>query len=364
MLPMSAPPLPHTIAVELSSAHGITRFDPIFQRHCPLPSEARKTYKADRTLRPSEVDQTIPIKFWEIQVSDDPQEKWWAGCVHIRAEAIKRPILEGTELELVIKIDPSRKLSVEVFVPLLDQSFTENVYVPDPPSARSQVQSQLDVIFDRLRRINEELYAADRDDLAPTVAALTRRAEEIAEEMNAVAGEELDPDASLAPQDRLRELRMRLLQLEEQLNIETGSNTLATELRWYMPYAERVIGAHGTQTEVLEFEKLSAQYTRYTATNDKRGLRWVRDRARQMHRDVVHDQMPFWQGVLQNLKAPWQRFVNRAQADAYLAEAETADARGDLAGLRNAVNKAWELRARSSIESEMDQAAQSGLRGS
>ena len=52
-------------------------------QHSALPAEVRRTYRAERTIRPSELHSSLPIKFWEIEVSDDPEEKWWAGCVHI-----------------------------------------------------------------------------------------------------------------------------------------------------------------------------------------------------------------------------------------------------------------------------------------
>ena len=39
-----------------------------------------------------------------------------------------------------MKIDASRKMTVEVFVPLLNESFVDGVYIPDPPTARSQLQ--------------------------------------------------------------------------------------------------------------------------------------------------------------------------------------------------------------------------------
>jgi molecular chaperone DnaK len=361
MLPMSAPPLPHTIAVELSTTHGITKFDPVFARHSPLPAEARKTYKADRTLRPSEIGQSIPIKFWEIEVSDDPQEKWWAGCVHIRSEAITRPILEGSELELVIKVDPSRKLSVEAFIPMLNQSFTDDVYVPDPPSANSQMQQQLDVVFARLRRIREEMYAADRDDLGPAFGLLYSDAEAIAEELGAIGFD--DPDGSLAPQERLRRLRIRLAQLEEQLNIQPGSNTIATELRWAVPYVGRVVKSHGTSIDQEEFDKIADQYRRYSAANDARGLKWVQDRIWYAHRTIVEDQMWYWQNQLSQHQSPARKYLNRAQADQRLAEGEAASARGDLAGLRSAIRALWELRAPDQDLTAMEQASQSGLRG-
>ena len=159
MLPMAAPPLPHTIAIELSSLNGIVSFDPVFKRHTPLPAETRKTYRADRTLRQSDHDQTLPIKLWEIEVSDDPQEKWWAGCVHVRAENLRRPLIEGAEIELAVKIDKSRKMTVEVFIPSINQGFSDEVFVPDPPTTRGQLQQQLDLYFERVARVYSLIYA-------------------------------------------------------------------------------------------------------------------------------------------------------------------------------------------------------------
>ena len=45
-------------------------------------------------------------------------------------------------------MDVSRKMTVELFVPILNQSFSNDVYVPDPPTARSQLQQQLDLCFE------------------------------------------------------------------------------------------------------------------------------------------------------------------------------------------------------------------------
>jgi hypothetical protein len=49
------------------------------------------------------------------------QERWWAGYVHVRADKIHRPIPEGTEIELTIKLDQPRKMNVEVFIRTLER---------------------------------------------------------------------------------------------------------------------------------------------------------------------------------------------------------------------------------------------------
>ena len=338
MLPMAATPLPHTIAIELATTHGVTTFDPVFKRHCPLPAEARKTYKADRTLRPSEVDATLPIKFWEIDVSDDPQEKWWAGCVHVRSDAIRRPVPEGADLELTVRIDASRKMTVDVFIPLLNQSLTDDVYVPDPPGARSQLQQQLDLCFERLAHVNRTIYETDRGDLAPRLAELQADAEAIAERVGRAAGlaGDFDPDASLAPTDALRKLRMRLTQLEEQLGVGAAAPTLARKLRWHAPYVERVVRNHGIESEQLEFERLHDQYRQYADADDARGLKWVYRRLWALHDFVVEDKAWYWQERLEVLKRPTQKFLNGDEAAKVLAEADAANTRADLAALRAA----------------------------
>jgi hypothetical protein len=364
---MSAAPLPHTIAIELSTNHGVTTFDPVFQRHSPLPAETRKTYRAERTLRPSDIESTLPIKFWEIEVSEDPQEKWWAGCVHLRADQIKRPIMEGSELELVIKIDASRKISVELFVPVLNQSFSDDVYVPDPPHSRTQFQQELDLCFERIDHVLRAVYESDRSELAERVLELQQQAENIAEQANReaaarAAGGGEDPDAALRPTDALRKLRIRLSQIEEHLGVCAMETTLSRKLRWQVPYVERMVQTHGTETAKRAFQRIGDQYQRYDEANDARGLKWIHEQIWKLFHVVVEEQIWFWENVLENLKSPSERFVNREEAARAIADGEKAQANRDLPGLRSACRRAWALQPKDLVEAAQEKAAQSGLR--
>ncbi|HEX4125511.1 MAG TPA: Hsp70 family protein [Tepidisphaeraceae bacterium] len=363
MLPMAAPPLPHTMAIEISTVNGITKFDPVFARHVPLPAEARKTYNADHTLRPSDVEATLAVKFWEIEVSDDPQEKWWAGCVHLRADQIKRPILEGTPLELTIRIDHSRKMTVEVFVPALNQSFAENVYIPDPPSARSQVRQQLDACFDRLNYARSELYAADEPDLFPLLQSLEELAETIAVQLDAISQRrQADPDAASGMASEIRKLRMKIGALEERLGIGSAAPTLGRKLRGDAAYIERMVHAHGTDAEKAEFQRLSEQHERFRAADDARGLKWVHDAMWTVHSGIVYDAPWYWSDRLEHLQSPARRFVNQEQARELLARGQAARDRGDLDGIRSAVRSVWALLPRDQAQAARDQESASGLR--
>jgi len=362
MIPMAAPPLPHTIAVELMDHHGVMSFDPIFKRHCPLPAEARRTYKADRTLRPSDLESTLPIKFWEIDVSDDPQERWWAGCVHIKAERIKRPVIEGSELALTIKIDTSRKMTVEVFIPLLNESFMDGVYIPDPPSARSQMQMHLDLCFERLETVRRLIYETDRDDLLDRARNLQLKLERIAEQFGADVSAAVDPDAMLAPTDLLRKIRIAISQIEEQLDVG-GQTELARKVRGDARWTERLVTSDGTDHDRQELERLRAQLEKYADADDPRGLKWVQQQLWVLREPIVNRLPWFWENTLNYLKAPGRRFLNREQANALITKAEAAQSSKNLPEMRDAINKAWELIPKDDAQVAKDQIAQSGLRG-
>ncbi|HWE94928.1 MAG TPA: Hsp70 family protein [Tepidisphaeraceae bacterium] len=363
MLPMSAPPTPHTIAIELSSLNGIVTFDPVFKRHAPLPAEDRKSYRADRTLRQSDHDESLPIKFWEIEVSDDPQEKWWAGCVHIRAEHLRRPLLEGSEIQLTVKIDKSRKMSVEVFIPSINQGFSDEVFVPDPPTTRDQLQQQLDLLFERAARVYRTIYAAGRDDLRDQADAVQLKLEVIAEQLaEEQARGNTDPDALLGTTATLRKVQLRLTQIEKQLESQRHLSPLVVKLKSNLPWITQVVQQYGSSMDKETLVRLTGQMERYIETDDQRGLKFVADETYKLAGGMLHGQAWYWQDWLQTMKQGRRRFVNQLQADKWIKSADAAAARNDLSGLRSAVMELEKLWPPDQLEAAKEQAMQSGLK--
>lgn len=364
MMAMSAALLPHTIAIELSVTSGLTTFDPVFKRNSPLPGEVRKTYKANRSLRPSDVEAVLPIKFWEIDVSEDPQEKWWAGCVKIKSQEIKRPIPEGSDIELTIKIDTSRKITVEAFVPILNQSFQNNVYVPDPPTARTQVQQQIDLCFERLVHIHEEIYANNREDLTQAFQSLRERFDNFAEDFNENQKNiETDPDASLRLSSALRTMRVQLTHLEEQLNIDHSAPAISRKVRRMMPFFAHHAHRFGAPFEKEEFTKLQGQFSRYVESGDVRGQSWIHDQLWHLHRQMVGDKIDYWVDQYEILRQPNFPYLNQTEARKIIADAAPAYTRRDLPQLRNACIQLYSLMPEDALATGIDRESASGLAG-
>jgi molecular chaperone DnaK len=76
----SAPPVPHTLSVEIVNAGGLSALDPVFSKGTPLPAEKTIKYRATHALIPNNPASDIAIKLWEGEFLDDPDanEMGWS----------------------------------------------------------------------------------------------------------------------------------------------------------------------------------------------------------------------------------------------------------------------------------------------
>ena len=77
---------------------------------------------------------------------------------------------------------------------------------------------------------------------------------------------------------------------------------------------------------------------------------------------ILDNQPWFWQNVLNFLRAPGRRFLNKVEAQRWLAKAEAAEHSQNLNDLKEAVVRVWEMQPPDQVELSKQQAAQSGLR--
>src|SRR6185437_6849640 len=122
-LSVSAPPLPHSISIEVIRSDGKPELDPLLRRNSPLPNEASKVYRSHKTLRPLENDE-IALKLWEGEDFDNPLKNELVGTLLIKSTRLKRVLPEGAEIELSIRFDTSRLIRVDAFIPSLNQHFS------------------------------------------------------------------------------------------------------------------------------------------------------------------------------------------------------------------------------------------------
>ncbi len=398
-LALDAPPLPHTISVEVAHADGREELSPVFPRRTLLPAERTVTYRAAHTLRPSEPDTSLAVKLWEGEALTDPQANNWVGNFHVRSEAVRRPVPEGTEVQLHIKIDASRLITVDVFIPYLNEHFTDRVFIPkdeEPDYLELLKGAHLEIenCLARLERVEEQLMLSGAtaedfdfpevvydDGFAPLIeekdawggtAADPRRAEverlrrELEDfdiELGALqaTGDAEDQDRAARVVERLRQARARVAELERRAGLTPAgsgvidANTLAESVA-------ETVGEHGTDAQRERLAALRRELSESAARGDTRGVKKAAAALRALRTQVLYAQDWFWEDWFQYLARPGRQFVNTEEAARWVAQGQEALQAGDRKQLERAVSWLWSLLPPDEQSARKERAVKPGLK--
>ncbi|HZH32280.1 MAG TPA: Hsp70 family protein [Pyrinomonadaceae bacterium] len=404
-LMISAPPLPHTLSVELARPDGTIELSPVFPRRTLLPAEKTITYRAARTLRPSDAEASLAIKLWEGEAQSDTQANNWVGNMHIWSAQIRRPIPEGAEIQLHIRVDASRLITVEVFVPHLNANFSERVYIPqdEEPDYLKLLESvplEMEAYLLRLSLLEdllltgeyeseaenfdfpEVLYEEGELAVSPTgadgaqnfappadnspeaeIERLRREIEDLDIEISLGQSGGMRPDADAAKGivERARAIRLRLLNLEKRFgrSVKTAraseSEALAAETREY-------VENYGTDAQKARFSALARELERATARRDERGMQKLKAALKSLRGQILYAQEWFWREWFEYFQRPGRMFVNTEEAAKWLALGAEAMQTNDGAKLEEAVRRLWKLEPVAETAAEKERSLRPGLK--
>jgi molecular chaperone DnaK len=368
-LEVSSPPLPHTLSVEVVRPDGDTELTPVFTKGTPLPAENTYRFRAAHSVRPSDPESYLAVKLWEGEELGDAESNEFVGRMLISPDAIRRPIPEGSEVELSVRIDASRRIAVEAFVPHLNEHFSDSVYLPEREQQdyTEHVRALPDQIALHLERIEglreharesgDEVRLGEVDRLGVAVEDLDLEASS-----TSATGASADPDAQARLVDSSREIRSRLAKLERQAGIATQSAVGADDVQWISQAAEEVVSNCGSEAEKKEMLLLRRELDRATDRGDRRAMRKALDDLNGLRWRVLFKQDWFWAESLKSMQQPGRRFANEAEARRWLQHGADALRRGDADELRKAVFRLWDLQPKSEVEQDRESVMRAGLR--
>lgn len=368
-LELSAPPLPHTISVEVVRPNGRIELDPIFPRSTPLPAELRQIYRADRTLRPGEEGTAITVKVWEGEELSEPEANDWVGNVQITSDMIRRPIAENSELELFFRIDTSRLLTVEIFVPNLNQHFSEGVYLAeqeqrDQRDAAGRLMREIDLLTDRIAVVRQHVDQHPSDDAATILATVQRSVEDLdiaamsARQENGLS----DPDLTRRLVATGRDLRAQLGALERKLGVDRIMAKRSQQVQARVGEAHHNINKYGDNLDRFEFERLRKDLDAAAERLDERAVRKCVADLEQLSLNVLFKHDWFWRGIFESMDRSDGAYSNPRAAQHWLVEGDQAIRDGNGPKLREAVRKLWALQPVGSVKAAQHKVLRTGLR--
>jgi molecular chaperone DnaK len=278
----SAPPLPHTLSVEVFNSGGKSVLDAVFSKGTPLPAERKLRYRAKHAVVPGNSESDVAIKLWEGEFLEDPEANEWVGNVVLSNNRVRRSVPEGSEISVTIKIDTSRLINVEAFVPHLNQhfNFSDSLYVPQREeqdfakmshsvaSETNSYQRRLDELEQTFQDSNDDSVKVELEDLRLAVDRL--QANPPSQDR---LSERPDPDESRRIVEGHKSVRGQLSRLERRAT-DQGRSLKGVRRITQVEVAEKTVNQFGASLEKQQLAMLRRELeSALTRGDDKRAQR-------------------------------------------------------------------------------------------
>jgi molecular chaperone DnaK len=362
----AAPPLPYSIGIEVVKSGGKSELDFIFPKGRSLPAEARVQYRAARALRPSQPDDILAIKVWEGETPEDTEANSWVGAMTISAGSLRRPIREGAEIQLMVRVDESRRISVDAFLPHTGESFSDKIYLPereqqDPNEQVRQLPSLIEHLLGRIEAVETASMQNGNFAAAETVARLRKGLEDLDIDAAEPKGISDDRDHASRLLQRMQELRRQVVAIEKEIGADSGTRAEIEKAKEEFGTTKEIIEKFGSATEKGHLSTLRRDLETADRRADLRSARKTGEGLQSLKWRVLSNQDWFWKEAFEAQRSPGRKFANGQHAQKWLEAGHEAVRKGDSSSLEEAVRHLWQLQPKSEANLDKERALQAGL---
>jgi molecular chaperone DnaK len=367
----SAPPLPHTLSVEIvKGSDGAPALDPVFSKGTALPTSKTVSYRASHQLIPGNAESDLAIKIWEGEFPDDPDANEWVGNALLSHDGVNRIIPEGAEIEVTIQIDVSRRMTIEAFVPHLNQHFTTEVYLAqreeqDFSNLAAKVVSESRDYKRRLEALEISLSSRGDESSGTELAELRKEVDRLRDELarNAKSSGPIDPDDARRSVEDSKDVRGRIGRLERRAR-QSGSSNSEHEVNSSLTRAEQVVNQFGTSLDKQQFSALRKEVDHAATSGNEGSLKRLREEIDTVHWRILFQQDWFWRDIFESLRQPGVVFLNSDESARLILKGDAAVKSGKGEALKEAVRGLWALQPKDDAQITRERAVRSGLRKS
>jgi molecular chaperone DnaK len=335
-------PIIHSIGVGLEN----NSVRPYFAKGEGLPQKKMQKYHTTRTVKPGQADSFIRVAVVEGE-SDLSDRNRLIGCLDITGKHIRRELPEGQEVEVTLRIDESREITVEAFVPYLDEDFSVRLEMGRKAAANSpevlrermaKEQQRLETLKNQAdeaedRGANKLLGEIDREDATKELRRKLRDAEG-----DFVAGEQCHK--------MLLDMACRLDEVEAQIKWPA----LVKTVRALDQDLHNIAKESGSRQQQDKAEDLHDQAEEHIQSKNSDKLKRTEDQMNELYRAILFEQPGFWAGFFRNLEQDLPLMNDPDRAKRLIAHGRQAIAENNLAGLRNACVQLLQLLPREVAE--------------
>jgi len=318
-------------------ALGNNEYHMLFEKGRGLPLKATMDYRTMFPVRHGRTEDVCRIVVVEGEYEKADRNRF-NGAFEIRGDMIRRDLPAGSEVEVTLKMDESRILTVAAYVPLLDEQFDWKVEMQRHQPNPDQLTKDYEAEMKRFREVKSKAAATGGETAERLVEEV--EASPLAQDVKeTLAAAKADPTAALKGEKRLLELKLKLDEAADALEWPA----LVAESRDWLGYLEKVAEQHGNTQQKQKADGLAAEVEEIIRNHKPDRLRKKIEQIARLYHEIVMAQPGWWVYQFQKTEEQQEEMSDQAKAGRLLGQGRDCLAKNNAAGLQNVVRQLWDL---------------------
>ena len=267
------------------------------------------------------------------------------GTLDITPAMIKRDLAAGSEVELTLKIDESRSITVFAYIPILDEEFDIHLDLTKTTVTHAALESDLEKEVKRLRSLIKKAEDANDHRVTATLEEIQSSAL-LVEIKKAVSAAKGDPVAAEEADKHLLELKLRLDEAERYVEWPT----MVAKIKEWLEDLDKLVKQHGTDQQQERSDELAAEVTDIIAAKQIERLARRQKQVEALYFKVLFLIPAYWVNQFQRLEREREKFTNKEDADRMIEMGQNYLQQNNVDGLKNVVFKLWALLPQQVVE--------------
>jgi molecular chaperone DnaK len=326
-------PLINSMGIALAN----NEYDKLFEKGRGLPLKATRDYRTIHPIRQGRAEDVfrIPVVEGENEKADRNRLN---GALEIRGDMVRRDLPAGSEVEVTLKMDESRILTVAAYVPLLDEEFAAKIEMKRHQPNPDQLAKDYEAEMKRFHEVKSKAAATGGETAERLVEEV--EASPLAQDVKeTLAAAKADPTAALQGEKRLLELKLKLDEAADALEWPA----LVAESRDWLGYLEKVAEQHGTSQQKQKADDLATEVEEIIRDHKPDRLRKKIEQIVRLYHEIVMAQPGWWVYQLQKMEEQQDKMSDQAKAGRLLGQGRDCLAKNNATGLQNVVRQLWDL---------------------
>jgi molecular chaperone DnaK len=318
--------------------------DTLFEKGRGLPLKATMDYVTTISLRQGRSEDVCRIPVVEGE-RDKADRNRFNGALEIRGDMIRRDLPAGSEVEVTLRMDESRILTVTAYVPALDEEFGWKVemqrHQPNPDDLKRDYEAEMK----RFRDVKSRAAATGGETAARLVEEV--EASPLAQDVKeTLAAAKADPTAALQGEKRLLELKLQLDEAADALEWPA----LVAESRDWLGYLRKVADQHASSKQKQKADDLAAEVEEIIRDHKPDRLRKRIEQIVRLYHEIVMSQPGWWVYQFQRMDEQQEAMSDQAKAGKLVGQGRDCISKNNATGLQNVVRQLWDLLPDETVE--------------